>query len=200
MPDDDRIAKLRSLAEADPSDEMAHFSLGQALMDAGQHKDAGPSLQRVIALNSQNSKAYQLLGEVQKATGHADLAIQTLTNGYRIAHRKGDLMPMKAMGELLKSLNAPVPEIAEKKEAPAGGVPGEAGFSCRRCSGSGPKLAERPFKGPLGEKILATVCAQCWKEWVGMGTKVINELRLPMFDPAAQEQYDKYMKEFLLLD
>jgi len=29
---------------------------------------------------------------------------------------------------------------------------------------------------------------------------VINELRLPMFDPAAQEQYDKYMKEFLMLD
>jgi Fe-S cluster biosynthesis and repair protein YggX len=197
MADSDRIAKLKGLAEADPNDELAHFSLGQALVDAHQFADAGPYLQRVLALNSQNSKAYQLLGEVQKATGHPDLAIQTLTNGYRVAHRKGDLMPMKAMGELLQSVGAPIPTVAEKKEGPAGGE--TAGFACRRCGG-GSKLTERPFKGPLGEKILATVCANCWKEWVGMGTKVINELRLPMYDPAAQEQYDKYMKDFLMLD
>src|SRR5262249_46434726 len=156
-------------AEADPSDELAHFSLGQALVDASQHADAGPYLQRVLALNSQNSKAYQLLGEVQKATGHPDLAIQTLTNGYRVAHRKRDLMHMKAMGGLLQSPGAPVPPVAEKKDGPAGAA--TAGFACRRCGGAGPKLTERPFKGPLGEKILATVCASCWKEWVGMGTK-----------------------------
>ncbi|HUN81518.1 MAG TPA: Fe(2+)-trafficking protein [Phycisphaerae bacterium] len=198
MADQDRIEKLRGLAEADPNDELAHFSAGQAMVDAGQFSDAGPYLQRVLALNSQNSKAYQLLGQVQKATGHPDLAIQTLSNGYRVAHRKGDLMPMKAMGELLTSLGAPIPTVAEKKEVAAGDA--VAGFACRRCGGAGPKLPERPFKGALGEKILATVCANCWKEWVGMGTKVINELRLPMYDPAAQEQYDKYMKDFLMLD
>ena len=77
-----------------------------------------------------------------------------------------------------------------------GGTPG---FSCRRCGGNGPALNERPFKGALGEEILASVCQACWKEWVGMGTKVINELRLPMFDPQAQEVYDKHMKEFLML-
>lgn len=199
MANEDRIAKLRSLAESDPNDELAHFSLGSALLEAGQNAEAGPCLQRVLALNSQNSKAYQLLGEAQKGTGHLDLAIQTLTNGYRVAHRRGDLQPMKAMEELLKSLGAAVPVMVEAKPA-ASAAPGVAGFVCRRCGGSGPKMAERPFKGPLGEKILATVCQACWKEWVGMGTKVINELRLPMFDPAAQEQYDKYMKEFLMLE
>jgi Fe-S cluster biosynthesis and repair protein YggX len=196
---EDRIAKLRSLAESDPNDELAHFSLGTALLEAGQHAEAGPCFQRVLALNSQNSKAYQLLGEAQKGTGHRDLAIQTLTNGYRVAHRRGDLQPMKAMEELLKSLGAAVPVMVEAKPA-ASAAAGETGFACRRCGGSGPRMAERPFKGPLGEKILATVCQSCWKEWVGMGTKVINELRLPMFDPAAQEQYDKYMKEYLMLD
>jgi len=199
MADEARIAKLRAMAEADSGDELAHFSLGQALLEAGRFADAGPSLQRVLALNSQNSKAYQLLGEAQKGTGHNDLAVQTLTNGYRLAHRRGDLQPMKAMEELLKSMGAPVPVMSEPKAAGAA-VAGEAGFVCRRCGGIGPKIAARPFKGPVGEKIFATVCQACWKEWVGMGTKVINELRLPMFDPAAQEQYDKYMKEFLMLD
>ena len=139
--------------------------------------------------------------EAQKGTGHKDLAIQTLTNGYRVAHRRGDLQPMKAMEELLKSLGAPVPAVGEAKPSAATGtVTSEGGFACRRCGGGGPKMEHRPFKGPLGEKIHATVCANCWKEWVGMGTKVINELRLPMFDPAAQEAYDKYMKDFLMLD
>jgi Fe-S cluster biosynthesis and repair protein YggX len=199
MADPDRIHKLRALAEADPKDEMAHFSLGAALLESGNAADAGPCFQRVLALNSQNSKAYQHLGEAQIATGHKDFAVQTLTNGYRIAHRRGDLMPMKAMADLLTSLGAPVPAVGEKKEAPVAGAT-DAGFTCRRCGGHGPKMTSRPFKGPLGETILATVCQNCWKEWVGMGTKVINELRLPMFDPVAQDTYDKYMKEFLLLD
>jgi len=198
MVDEARLAKLRALAEADPNDELAHFSYGSALLEAGRYSEAGPCFQRVLALNSQNSKAYQLLGEAQKGAGHAELAIQTLTNGYRVAHRRGDMMPMKAMGELLQSLGAAVPGVAEKSAVAAGEA--VAGFSCRRCGGSGPKLAERPFKGPLGEQILATVCGNCWKEWVAMGTKVINELRLPMFDPQAQEAYDRYMKEFLMLD
>lgn len=199
MTSEDRIAQLQKLAESDPNDEMAHFSLGSALLDAGRPADAGPSFQRVLALNSQNSKAYELLGRSQIEAGHNDLAVQTLTNGYRIAHRRGDLMPMKEMATLLEKIGAPVPEMEEKK-APASGGAAADGFSCRRCGGGGPKLAERPFKGDLGETILATVCASCWKEWVGMGTKVINELRLPMFDPQAQELYDKHMKEFLLID
>ncbi|OWY71165.1 hypothetical protein B7486_11220 [cyanobacterium TDX16] len=199
MSNEERIQKLKLQAEANPGDELANFALGSALLEAGKPEEAGPSLQRVLALNSKNSKAYELLGESQIGAGLRDLAIQTLTNGYRVAHKNGDLMPMKKMGELLESLGAPVPTVAEKQISqisPGGGTPG---FTCRRCGGNGPALKERPFKGALGEEILASVCQACWKEWVGMGTKVINELRLPMFDPQAQEVYDKHMKEFLML-
>lgn len=198
MSNEERIQKLRMQAESDPGDEMAHFALGNALLDAGKPEEAGPSFQRVLALNSKNSKAYELLGASQIGAGLRDLAIQTLTNGYRVAHRNGDLMPMKKMGELLEGLGAPVPTVAEKKEAAAEAGGATPGFSCRRCGGGSP-LKERPFKGQLGEEILASVCQNCWKEWIGMGTKVINELRLPMFDPQAQEVYDKHMKEFLML-
>ena len=200
MVDEARIQKLQAAVEEHPNDELAQFSLGSVLLQAGRLEEAGPCFQRVVAVNSQHSKAYELLGTVQKDGGHKDLAIQTLTNGYRVAQRRGDLEPMNAMASLLKELGAEVPAAPVKKVSTQAGSGGGAGFSCRRCGGAGPQLEKRPFKGELGELVLATVCGSCWREWVGMGTKVINELRLPMYDPEAQTMYDKHMKEFLLID
>ena len=199
MADDAKIEKFRKLVETEPNDELAHLGLGNALMDAGQHQEAAQSFQRVLALNGKLSKAHELLGAAQKACGDKELAIQTLRNGYIVAHKNGDLEPMNAMGAMLKELGGEVPAIGQKTSAPAGPA-GSGGWACCRCGGPGPQLAERPFKGELGEKVLATVCNTCWQEWVGMGTKVINELRLPMYDPVAQETYDKHMVEFLSLD
>jgi Fe-S cluster biosynthesis and repair protein YggX len=195
-----RIEKLQAAVAEHPNNELAQFSLGSALLEAGRHEEAGPCFQRVIAVNSQHSKAYELLGTVQKLGGHDDLAIQTLTNGYRVAQRRGDLAPMNAMASLLQELGAEVPAAPAKAASPQSENAGGTGFSCRRCGGVGPQLEKQPFKGELGEVVLASVCATCWREWVGMGTKVINELRLPMYEPEAQAMYDKHMKEFLLID
>lgn len=196
---DDRIAKLRAAADKAPDDELAHFSLGSALLSDDQPADAAKSLQRVLAINSQNSKAYELLARAQQAAGHREFAIETLRTGFRIAHKRGDLMPRDAMGEMLKALGESLPMIAGPVSA--GGTTPEGatadGFACKRCGSPGPKLANRPFKGPLGEQIHASICQRCWKEWIGMGTKVINELRLPLHDPVAQETYDRHMREFL---
>lgn len=197
---DDRLSKMRAMAEADPNDELAHFGLGSALLEAGQPGEAAKSFQRVLAINSQNSKAYQLLAEAQRAAGDAGYAIETLKTGYRVAHKRGDLMPMNAMAKMLQELGEAVPQIAAAGAAtgPSGAVGG--GFACSRCGSPGPRLAKQPFRGPLGETILARVCQSCWREWIAMGTKVINELRLPMHDPQAQEMYDRHMKEFLNLE
>ena len=201
MANDARIEQFRKLTEADPRDELAWMSLGNALLEAGRNQEAAQTFQRLLALNSQLSKGYEQLGRAQIACGDRELAGQTLRNGYLIAHKKGDLMPKNAMEALLKELGAAVPAVGQPVAAGSGGGAAVGGdFACRRCGGPGPRMANRPFKGPLGEKILASVCASCWKEWIGMGTKVINELRLPMFDPQAQEVYDKHMKEFLSLD
>lgn len=202
MTANERITQFRKLVAASPNDELALFGLGSALLDADQAAEAGPVLQRVLALNSRHSKAYQLLATAQKAAGQRELAIQTLTDGYRVAHRQGDLMPLKAMGEMLKELGAALPIVPVTGGAAA--ATGEAresvdGFQCRRCGG-GPALQKQPFKGELGERILAMVCQTCWNEWVRMGTRVINELRLPMHDPRAQAAYDEQMKAFLQLD
>ncbi|MCK6455695.1 MAG: Fe(2+)-trafficking protein [Phycisphaerae bacterium] len=201
MTPDERIAQFKTLVDQNPNDEMAQFSLGSAYFEARRYSDAGPCFQRVLALNPNHSMAILMLGRTQIETGHPDLAKETLTNGYRVAHRRGELKPRNEMGELLQSLGAALPSVDEPRAAAGAiaGKGGEGGFTCSRCGGSGPRLAERPFKGPLGEKVLANVCTACWQEWIRMGTKVINELRLPMYDPAAQEQFDHYMKDFLSL-
>lgn len=200
MADASTIEKLQNAVEQDPNDELACFSLGSALLDTGRAPEAGPLFQRVLAINPQHSKAHELLARVQIQTGHQDLAIDTLKNGYQLAERRGEMVPAKAMAAMLQELGAEIPKIADKKPESAVGVQGDGSFVCRRCGGAGPQLEKAPFRGDLGQTIADTVCQSCWAQWVGQGTKVINELRLPMYDPKAQEVYDRHMKEFLLLD
>ena len=203
MADESRIEQFQKAVEQDPNDALAQFGLGNALLTAGRADEAGPCFQRVLAIDSKNSKAYELLGKAQKLTGHTDLAIKTLTDGYRVAHRQGDVMTQKVMEKMLGQLGAEAPAVAAKPQATGADSESETGsgdFSCRRCGGGGPKIEKQPFKGELGKVVFDTVCVTCWREWVARGTMVINELRLPMYDPQAQATYDQQMKEFLLID
>jgi len=197
MPEtEDRVAQFRKMADDDPNNELGHFSLGRALLETGQHAEAAKSLQRVIALNPNIAKAYQLLGEAQLATGHRDYAIQTLTEGVQVAHRRGESMPKNAMSDKLRELGAPVPQLDQPKppqEVGAGQV------QCKRCGQVKPKLANPPFRNDFGQEIFENICADCWREAIGMGTKVINELRLPMNDPQAHKVWDQHIREFLHL-
>src|SRR4029450_4920342 len=97
MAESDLIEQFRKMAADDPNNEIAHFSLGRALLEAGDAAEAAKSLQRVLALNPNISKASQLLAEAQLKTGHRDYAVQTLTEGVNVAHRRGDLMPKNEM-------------------------------------------------------------------------------------------------------
>ena len=189
------VERFRSLIEANPNDEIAHFSLGRALLDTGDAAEAAKSFQRVIALNPNIAKAHQLLGEAQLKTGHRDLAIQTLTEAVHVAHRRGELMTKDESIVKLKELGAPVPEFADPRTAPVG--VGEV--FCKRHGGAGPKLAKPPFRNAFGQEIFDQICTNCWQEAIRFGTKVINELRLPMSDPKAQQMWDQHIREFLNL-
>jgi Fe-S cluster biosynthesis and repair protein YggX len=192
---DQRIERFSTMTQADPTNELGFFSLGRAYMDAGRPQEAVPALQRVLALNSGFSKAYALLGMAQRASGDNAGAIDTLTRGYRVAHDKGDLMPRNDMAQALKELGAPVPEIKteELTEEDKGG----GKIKCKRCGRVAPKMPEPPFGGELGQQIQDSVCGPCFREWIGQGTKVINELRLNLTEKPAQDVYDQHMKEFL---
>ena len=198
--DDPRIEQFRKMAQADPENELGHFSLGRALIDAGRHGEAIASLQRAIALNAQNSRAYQLLGLAQKEAGDRPAAVRTLRQGFEVAHGRGDLMPRNDIAALLTELGESPPAVADAPAArPAPAAAGEGEIQCTRCGQGRPKMAKQPFKGALGQQVWDNVCQTCWSEWIPMGTKVINELRLNFADPRHADAYDQHMKEFLNL-
>ena len=199
---ENRLNQFKKMADADPDNELAHFSLGKAYMEAQRYDGAIDSFERVIELNPSFSRAYHYLGEARFKTGDHDSAVSILQRGFVIADENGDLMPRNAMGELLKQLGQPLPTI-EKATQPASAavaIAEASDFRCKRCGNPGPALTERPFKGLLGERILAEICAPCWNEWIAMGTKVINELQLDLSDPQSQAIYDLQMMEYLNLD
>jgi tetratricopeptide (TPR) repeat protein len=189
------IERFRSLIAANPNDEIASFSLGRALLDAGDAAEAAKSFQRVIALNPNIAKAYQLLGEAQLQTGHRDLAVQTLSEAVHVAHRRGELMTKDEASAKLKELGAPVPQFADPRTQ----VVSAGEVFCKRHGGVGPKLEKAPFRTAFGQEIFENTCANCWREAIGFGTKVINELRLPLADPQAQKAWDQHIREFLNL-
>jgi Fe-S cluster biosynthesis and repair protein YggX len=216
-----RIAQFQNMAQADPENEMAHFSLAKALMDAGRHADAAASYEKCTELAPQMSKAYQLAGECLIKIGQKDKAAQLFTRGFTIAAERGDLMPKNAMGELLKSLGKPVPEVSMKKSGVGGDVSllGGGGMSsgglgdkkydgpiplgafvCQRTGRPGTKLPRPPFKGPIGQWIFENISKETFDLWIGQGTKVINELRLDLSREQDEATYDQHMREYLGID
>ena len=196
-----RIAQFQQMAEADPDNELGHFSLAKAYIDAGQYKDAITPLERVLELNADLSQAYSLLGKAHAETDDRDKAVDVLTRGFAVAETHGDRKPGEAMAALLRTLGAPVVE----KETPAKAVtaaalPPNGQFECSRCGRPDRQLPKPPFRGPLGDRLCACVCQSCWEEWIPMGTKVINEMGLVLANPGAQETYDQFMTEVLQLD
>ena len=192
-----RIEQFRQMSEANPKDELAFFSLGRAYAEAGDHEQAIGAFQKVIELNPKMSKAYQLLAAAQFKVARQSESIGTLKAGAWVAHDRGDMMPRHDMLKTLKEHGVMLPEF-ESAQQPAQPV-GEGEVHCKRCGLVKPKMARQPFSHAQGKVIQDNVCGDCWREWVHMGTKVINELRLPLNDPQAQKVYDTHMLEFLNL-
>ena len=192
-----RIEQFRKMANDDPKNEVAHFSLGREYLTSGQYELALASLGRCVELNPNISKAYQLQAQaLLKLDRRAD-AVEKLTEGVKRADGRGEMMPRNEMMAMLKELGAPVPDI--KLTAQPEQAVGEGQVLCVRCHRVAPKLPKPPYKGAQGQEIYDKVCAACFREWIPMGTKVINELRLPLNDPQAQKLYDQHMLEFLNL-
>jgi Fe-S cluster biosynthesis and repair protein YggX len=183
------------MAHDDPDNELGHFSLGKAYLDAGMFDGAIAALERVLALNPNMSRAYALSAQALLGKNQRELAIEKLTRGVHVAQQRGDILARYDMVKIVRDLGAPVPQMAAEKEMKVG----EGQVLCSRCGRVGPKLTEPPFRNDQGREIQAKVCQPCWREWVAMGTKVINEMRLPLADPQAQKIYDQHMYEFLNL-
>jgi Fe-S cluster biosynthesis and repair protein YggX len=192
---DSRIDQFLRATQQNPADPLGFFSLGRAQVEAGRFDDAVLSLQRALALDAKLSRAYQLLARAQLGLTRNSEAIKTLTDGVTIAHQRGDQMPKNEMIAMLNELGAAVPQFQVAVDAPVG----EGQVFDQRSQRPGTRMVKPPLRNALGNIIFENVSVESWKEWIGQGTKVINELRLPMHDPSAQKVYDQHMIDFLNL-
>ncbi len=197
----DRIAQFRKMAGDDPDNELGHYRLGQLLMEDKQYAEAVRSFRRTLELSPTFSKVYHLLALALLHDNRRDEAVKALRQGFDVADERGDNMPRDEMARMLVELGEPAP--ASKR--PTAG-PGEGGgFRCQRpgCP-MGPQarqLKAPPMKDEVGRRIYETVCADCWTDWLkNYSIKVINELRIDLSTERGQEEYDRYMREFLGLE
>jgi Fe-S cluster biosynthesis and repair protein YggX/uncharacterized protein HemY len=198
----DRIAQFRKMANDDPDNELGHYRLGQLLMEAQQHADAIQSFRRTLELSPRFSKVYHLLGQSLLANNQRAEAIAVLKQGCDVADEQGDNMPREAMARMLTELGEPEP-VSKKKTVD--GPQGEGGFRCQRpgcwAGSRARQLDKPPMADEVGQRIYTSVCADCWMDWVrNYSIKVINELRLDLSTERGQEEYDRYMREFLGLE
>lgn len=195
----DRIAQFEKMAREDATNDMAHFSLGNAYLQTGRAAEAAKAFENCVAVNPSMSKAYQLGGQAMIEAGWADKAVAFLNKGYEVAAGKGDRMPQQAIADLLKSIGREPPVVATAAKADGAPAIG-GGFICRRSGRPGTRMTSPPFRGGLGGWIQEHISAETWRTWIGQGTKVINELRLDLSREDHQETYDQHMREFLGID
>ena len=193
---EERIAQWEQMAREAP-DDMAYFSLGNAYKEADRLDDAQGAYAKAIELNPGMSRAYQLRGEVLITMGRDGEAGPVLTEGYKVAAERGDVMPQKAIGELMETVGLPLPDVQDaaerKQEVEASGDV----ILDRRTGTPQPRLPDPPMRGPIGQFIYDHFGQDTWRAWIGQGTKVINELRLDFSNDQHQDIYEQYMLEWL---
>ena len=193
-----RIQQWEQMVREAP-DDMACFSLGNAYKEADRPEDAIGAYRQAVTHNPKMSRAWHMLGDMLHKHGRNPEAIEALTEGYKVAAAKGDAMPLRSIAHLLEKLGAPLPEVAGHG-APAPAAAEDLGPDAildRRSGTQQKRLDGPPMKGKTGAFIAAHFGQVTWREWIGMGTKVINELRLDFSNTRHQDQYEEQMLQWL---
>lgn len=77
------------------------------------------------------------------------------------------------------------------------GSPSQRMVFCVKLQRELPALDEIPFDGhPLGQRIYDNVSKEAWKMWVEQMKMIMNEYRLNLGNPEAQEFLLKQMEEY----
>jgi Fe-S cluster biosynthesis and repair protein YggX len=70
-------------------------------------------------------------------------------------------------------------------------------ITCTRCGRTAEPLPFPPYPDELGARIQRQICPECWRGYMERQKMVINEYRLDLLDPGAQEVLTRDMTEFL---
>ena len=69
--------------------------------------------------------------------------------------------------------------------------------TCQRCSEHEVGFEGRiPFRSPLREEVQQGVCGSCWKEWLQVQIKVINEFALNLGDSRSHDIIEAHARDF----
>jgi len=191
-----RIEQFRKLLEGDPENDMAHFSLANALLQAGRKGEAAESFLACTAINPGMTKAFALAGRALIDAGQKERARGVLLRGYEEAATRGDMLPKNEIAEMLREIGEEVPELPGAGPSTTGG----GDFKDRKSGRMGTRMARPPFKGPVGAWYHEHISKETFDEWIGMGTKIINELRLDLSRDEHDAAYDYAMRLYLGLD
>ena len=151
-------------------------------------------------MSPQFSKVYQLLATSLLKLHRTEEAVQVLQQGYAVADERGDNIPRDEMAKMLTQLGNRSTGVEAEPRPARTAVSAASGRAARH--GTCPPIPPNPpMSDELGRRIYETVCADCWNDWLrNYSIKVINELRLDLSTDRGQEEYDRYMREFLGLE
>jgi len=98
------IASLRNQCDGPRDGALLRFSLGNALLGAGDAEAAMDELRRALTFDPTYSAAWKLLGKACLAAGHLQAAAEAWRNGIAVAARRGDKQAEKEMTVFLRRL------------------------------------------------------------------------------------------------
>jgi predicted Zn-dependent protease len=101
------IAGLRAQCDGPRDGALLRFSLGNALLEQGDHAAAIEELRRAVSFDANYSAAWKLLGKACLATGDAAAAAEAWQQGIDVARARGDKQAEKEMTVFLRRTEKP---------------------------------------------------------------------------------------------
>jgi Flp pilus assembly protein TadD len=108
VPERDRIAEFKEVAEIMPDDPVVRFGLAAAYLEAGQAESAVREYEETIRLKPDYSAAHRGLGRALERAGRAAEALVAYRKGLEVATQTGDLQTKKEIEVFLRRLDPPV--------------------------------------------------------------------------------------------
>jgi Flp pilus assembly protein TadD len=99
-----KIDKFAALAAKHPDNELARFSLGSALLEAGRFAEAEPHFRRALELKADWVVAYILRARCLIRLGRADEARPLLATGRQHSLAQHHEAPVEEIDEILAEL------------------------------------------------------------------------------------------------
>jgi Flp pilus assembly protein TadD len=100
------IASLRAQCNGPRDGALLRFSLGNALLEQGDHEAAADEFRRAVSFDANYSAAWKLLGKACLAVGDTNGAAEAWRKGIDVAQKRGDKQAEKEMTVFLRRIES----------------------------------------------------------------------------------------------